>query len=160
MNDDSLLPKPSLITSAGRLWQQSPLWKAALLGAVIFSGLILLDPPWEWGAATPHPVQHAAGIQQQPVLQQSENTTMATQPSHVAQASPEQPLLRTNSQPIPEGFSSQIAEADQNCGSGGPMHIRLTPPPAIEGEIEGFLSDAEAMSLIPKSEQVANGQID
>jgi len=165
MSNDLLRPKPSLVQSSGRLWNQSPLWKSALLGAVIFSGLILLDPPWEWGESKFLPVQQTTGVDKTitaitPAVQQSEKTTLAVQPSQVAQANPEQPQPHTSNQPIPESLTSQIVEADQNCGSGGPMRISLSPPPAIEGEIKGFLSDAEASALIPRSEQMANGRID
>ena len=61
---------------------------------------------------------------------------------------------------VGEGLGSQVATADEHCGAGEPMHVALTPPPAIAGRIEGFLPDTQAMALIPRSEEAANGRID
>lgn len=40
------------------------------------------------------------------------------------------------------------------------MRVNLTPRPAVGGQIEGFLPQAEAMAMIPRSEEAANGRID
>lgn len=61
---------------------------------------------------------------------------------------------------LPRGISSDIVTADQNCNNAGPMRTPLTPPPPMSGQIISFLPQAQAMELIPQSEQSANGKID
>lgn len=68
--------------------------------------------------------------------------------------------LRRDHRSAEEGLGSQVAVADEHCGAGAPMRVALTPPPAVAGRVEGFLPDAQAMALIPRSEEAANGRID
>ncbi len=137
MKDDRFSPKKSLAGSASLLWRGSAGWKLALLGATICTGLYLLDPPW--GSSRADRV-----------------STPATQQSSAAV----QTIAREALQSVDEGLTSEIAAADQNCGAGSPMRVALNPPAAVAGRIEGFLSEAEAMALIPRSEEFANGRID
>lgn len=207
MRNDRLAPKRPLSGSAGQLWRGSTAWKLALVGAIVCTGLYLLNPPWQWksgGVVVSHQTQQAAvgrptaaaALPQQSVRTAApESTAPATaavppqqkmqqppameQPPAVPQSSAVQqpaqsaapaaaPLPVTQAQPQPgddpapasAGITSQIAMADQNCGAGGPMRVRLNPPPAVTGTVVGFLPSAEAMALIPRSEAGANGRLD
>ena len=106
-----------------------------------------IAPPEQYLAMSPQPVTPAKVPEQQP----SPTGTMPVMPQ--AQA-------RDIQQPTHEGITSQVAAADQNCGTDGPMEVALTPPSAVAGRVEGFLPEAEAMALIPRSEEAANGKID
>jgi hypothetical protein len=162
MKDDQLLPKRSLAGSAGQLWRRSIGWKLVLLGATICTGLYLLNPPWEWKSADPVAARH---LQSTPIIRSAATTArpaqnVRTAPPSAAPMTAMQAQARPRDIPQPEGITSQIAIADENCGSGGPMHVPLTPRPAVAGRIEGFLPNAEAMALIPRSEESVNGRID
>ena len=186
MNSARPMPKGSIAGSGGQLWRGSGGWRLALMGAILCTGLYLLNPPWAWHKhsmsatvaplrsipaapaaapgsilAVPQTAAHPAAVVQQPAaLAQS-----AAQPApmRVARALPfarAQPEASTEPQPVHAGISSRIALADQSCGGGGPMMSPLNPPPPLAGRIVGFVPRAVAMELIPRSEQAANGKID
>ena len=175
MSEEDLRHKLPLAASSGQLWRQSFVWKLALFGAAVCTLLLLVGLPWDsnsltassappaqQSSVTTQPVTAAATQKQPSTTERGSRAADGTvgQSLPVEQNVAAQPPTLKIQDPSQEALSSQIADADQNCGSGGPMRVFLNPPPQVEGQIEGFLSDAEAMSLIPKSEQSANGQID
>ena len=58
------------------------------------------------------------------------------------------------------GISPQIANADENCGAGGPMGMSLWPSAPFGGQVVGFLSRGQALELLDRSEREVNGRID
>jgi hypothetical protein len=176
MSNDRRMPKGSLAGSGGQLWRSSLAWKLALLGATVCTGLYLLNPPWQWNkrpapaTAPPHQSIAPAPRIVPPAPRTAAHPTLAVQPPPVpvqsavpaadmpvAQA---QPRASDEPRPARAGLSSQIAIADENCGTGGPMNSPLNPPPPIAGRVVGFVPSAIAMALIPRSEQGANGKLD
>ncbi len=61
---------------------------------------------------------------------------------------------------LSKGISSEIVAADQNCNGAGPMVTPLNPPLPVQGKIIAFIPPSQALAIIPKSEQLANGKID
>ena len=53
----------------------------------------------------------------------------------------------------------QVADADQNCGAGGPMGMPLGPSTAFSGRIVGFLAQPQALQLLDRTQAEVNGKI-
>jgi hypothetical protein len=169
MRNDALLPKRSLAGSGGQLWRNSTGWKLALLGAILCTGLYLLDPPWQWNkqpvavTAPQHqsvPAPLPIAVHPTPVVQQPSPAVQPTAPPAPMPVARTQPKAGDEPRPVPAGISSQIAIADENCNGAGPLRSPLNSPPPIAGRIVGFVPSAIAMALIPRSEQGANGKLD
>lgn len=78
--------------------------------------------------------------------------------SHAAQGLA--PVPAQEASELGRAITPQIAAADENCGTGGPMGVPLTDPDRIWGRVVGFLSRAQALALIPVTERRVNGKIE
>ena len=58
------------------------------------------------------------------------------------------------------GIPQQVADADENCGAGGPMGMSFGPSAPFGGQIVGFLSRPQALELLDRTQREVNGKID
>lgn len=109
--------------------------------------------------AAPTPVDPRVAAK--PALPNTPSALSAAQPTP---AFPQAQVVPTQAHgfdhPSRQRISGRIALADQNCGAGGPMRVALMPAPAIAGMVVGFVPEAQAMAMISRSEDGANGRID
>ncbi|MES2367384.1 MAG: hypothetical protein V4563_16020 [Pseudomonadota bacterium] len=116
---------------------------------------LVVDPqPESQPILAHHPVEHPRRMakihqetnEQNPVTAVTPVINHSTPPAATAELS--------------KGISSEIVAADQNCNGAGPMVTPLNPPLPVQGKIIAFIPPSQALAIIPKSEQLANGKID